>query len=163
MPDAAINALKLQMAAADNRPQRPGAENMVRFMQLAAEFSRGNGRRPENFCCIARDASFAVEILSVRVPFPSGGLQIEHEILHVEAQLAERLLDKGQDAAASAGALGDANKDRIKLRSVFRRQRLDGGRQFEHIAGKFFRLLGGTRLRRHEQHLQKTRGWFNPH
>ncbi len=45
--------------------------------------------------------------MTIVVAFATGGLEVEHQVLHVEPQLAKSVLDHGQDAAATLRAFDD--------------------------------------------------------
>ena len=55
----------------------------------------------------------------VFVAFAAGGFDVEHQVLHVEPQLAQGVLNERQDAAASFGALNDAFKAGMKSREYW--------------------------------------------
>ncbi len=45
------------------------------------------------------------DLMLIRVAFAASGLQIENQVLHVEPQLANRILNELQNLASTIGAL----------------------------------------------------------
>ena len=66
------------------------------------------------------------------VPFASGRFQIEHQVFHVQPQLAERFLDQREDPAAALAAVENLVVERFDLSAMLGGQATDGlGQRFE--------------------------------
>src|SRR5690606_14170842 len=79
----------------------------------------------------------------VLVAFAAGRFQVEHQVLHVQSQLAEGLLHQGVDPTAATAVLDHLVHDRLKLQAVIIRQLRNQNRQLDQVLGKF---VGGGGL-----------------
>jgi hypothetical protein len=89
--------------------------------------------------------SLAFDLAAEFVPLAAGGFQVEHQVFHVEPQLAEGVLDEIQDAAAAERAFLDAIEDRQDRPAVFGGEIGQEGFEFDHIGGELFDSGGDVR------------------
>lgn len=67
------------------------------------------------------------------VAFAACGFEIEHQVLHVQTQLADRFLDGGQDSPPSLCVFYDASQRGRDRLPVFGRQLFDGLQQIRDV------------------------------
>jgi hypothetical protein len=72
------------------------------------------------------------------VAFAARGFDIEHQVLHVEPELAQGVLDKREDTAAAFGALDDAFKGGDHVTGILVRQGMDSRNEAEQVGRQFF-------------------------
>ena len=75
------------------------------------------------------------QLTAIFIPFAASGLEIEHQIFHVEPQLAQSVLDERQNAPAAGGAVHNLGEQRFDPQSLAGRQRCDGGGQLDEVFG----------------------------
>ena len=80
----------------------------------------------------------------VFVAFAAGGFDVEHQVLHVEPELAEGVLHQREDAAAAFGAFDDAFQGGNQVAGILVGQGMDGGDEAEQIGWQFFDRGGGN-------------------
>jgi hypothetical protein len=86
----------------------------------------------------------------VFIAFATGGFDVEHQVLHIEAELAKGVLHEREDATAAFGALNDAFEGRNQIARVLVGQGVDGGDEAEQVGRQFFdRGSGNSRCLRH--------------
>jgi hypothetical protein len=78
------------------------------------------------------------------VAFAAGGFDVEHQVLHVEPQLAKGVLDELQDTAAAFGAFDHAFECGDQVAGVLVGQGVDGGDEAEQVGRQFFDGGGGN-------------------
>ena len=64
----------------------------------------------------------AITPSTISVAFAAGGFEVEHQVLHVQAKLAEGFLDEVEDAAAAFGTVDHAVEDRMQSMPELQRQ-----------------------------------------
>ena len=77
-----------------------------------------------------------VAISPALVPFAACRFQVEHQILHVQAELAERVLNRQQNGSSSLGILDDTVENRLDVATALDGQRRDRFDQLGDFFGK---------------------------
>lgn len=83
------------------------------------------------------------QLPAVFVAFAAGGFQVEHQVFHVEPELAQGVLDERQNPAAAERALFDAIEVVEDRFAVLGGEGGQGVFEFHQVGGKLF---GGGRL-----------------
>ena len=86
-----------------------------------------------------------VELVFVLVTLSASRFEVEHEVLHVEPELAEGVLNERENPAPADCALDNAVKSGCELSRVLRRQGPDGGGELLQSLGSSVVVVGATR------------------
>jgi hypothetical protein len=74
----------------------------------------------------------------ILIAFAAGGFDVEHQILHVEPQLAEGVLDKLQDPAAAFGAFDHAFERGDQVAGILVGKSVDRRGEAEQVRRQLF-------------------------
>ena len=80
---------------------------------------------------------------AVFVPLTPRRFEIENQVLHVQPQLAERVLHEGQNPATATRAIDHAGENRFDPAAVGGRQSADELGQFDDIGRQFVGFFSG--------------------
>jgi hypothetical protein len=94
---------------------------------------------------------FAAQVIVVLavlqgVAFAAGGFEIEHQVLHIEPQLAQGFLDEVENPAAALGAIDDPVHERFQPRAMLGGKGRDSSREVGDVFGEFFGWGGDAGL-----------------